>query len=244
MRKKFVIVLGCLIFTAGMVISACIISRFIVKVEQADTISVKGFTEIPVTSDFGNMTITVKNKNEKVETAFQHLKVKVKAVKNQLVKDGFKTGQIELKPAKINTKTVYDQTRAKYIEVKPRQYRVFQRINISSKNVELLKKSSISIQDLIIKGIMLEVDGPYFYVTDLNKVKLDLLSRATSDAAQRAKAIATRGGASLGKIVKASQGIFQVNQPNDTTASSYGNYDTSTIEKSVRAVVSVKYKLK
>ncbi|QSH42262.1 SIMPL domain-containing protein [Lentisphaerota bacterium ZTH] len=244
MKKKFIIVLGFLIFTAGMVVSACIISRFIVKVEQADTISVKGFAETPVISDYGTMNITVKAENEKLEAAVRQLKENVKTVKAQLVKAGFKPDQIEIKPFTVNNEKVYDESKGKYIEVKPQKLRLSQELNISTGNVKLLKDSSISIQNCMGNGIMLDVYGPFFYVSDLSKVKLKLMADATANAAKRARAIAGRGGASLGKIVKASQGVFQVNRPNDTTSSSYGNYDKETIEKSVRAVVSIKYKLK
>jgi len=41
--------------------------------------------------------------------------------------------------------------------------------------------------------------------------------------------------------VSATQGVFQITAPNSTEVSDYGSYDTSTIEKTVKAVVSCEF---
>ena len=43
-------------------------------------------------------------------------------------------------------------------------------------------------------------------------------------------------------VISASQGIFQITQPNSTQTSSWGMYDTSSIEKKVRAVVTMEFR--
>jgi len=46
----------------------------------------------------------------------------------------------------------------------------------------------------------------------------------------------------VANIISASQGIFQITQPNSTETSSWGMYDTDSIEKKVRAVVTMRYR--
>ena len=57
-----------------------------------------------------------------------------------------------------------------------------------------------------------------------------------------AERLAKSSGNRVANLISASQGIFQINQPNSTETASGGMYDTSTIEKKVRAVVTIRYR--
>ena len=70
---------------------------------------------------------------------------------------------------------------------------------------------------------------------------MELLAEATSDGYKRAHLMADNSGGKVGKLVEANQGIFQITEPDSTAVSSYGIYDTSTIEKEIKAVVTLKY---
>jgi hypothetical protein len=52
-----------------------------------------------------------------------------------------------------------------------------------------------------------------------------------------------RSGGKVGGLSSASQGVFQITAVNSTDTSDYGVYDTSTIEKSVKCVVTVEFKI-
>jgi len=75
--------------------------------------------------------------------------------------------------------------------------------------------------------------------------KIPLLEKAIVDAQNRANALvhATKGVSrtKIGKIVSAQQGVFQVNAANDNSVSDYGNFDTGSIEKTIRATVTVEF---
>ena len=85
--------------------------------------------------------------------------------------------------------------------------------------------------------------APDFYFTGLEPLKLDLLEQASANARLRADRLATSTGSWVKGIVSASQGVFQITGPHSTETSGGGLYDTSTIDKKVRAVVTMKYKL-
>jgi len=95
---------------------------------------------------------------------------------------------------------------------------------------------------LIRQGIRFRSHAPSFYYTQLEGLKLDLLEQAAGNARLRAERLAKSSGNRVANIISASQGIFQITQPNSTETASWGMYDTSTIEKKVRAVVTIRYR--
>jgi|GEM_PF-458100 len=100
----------------------------------------------------------------------------------------------------------------------------------------LAKKSA----ELTAKGLAFTSNPPEFYYTKLEALKVKLLTQAAANARERAQALLT-GGVQLGDVVSASQGVFQVTAPLSTEVSDWGCYDTTSIEKDVRCVVSMTY---
>ena len=70
-----------------------------------------------------------------------------------------------------------------------------------------------------------------------------MLGAASADARLRAGEIADKTGAKLGELSSASQGVFQITPAHSTEISGEGMYDTSSIEKTVRAVVTRELRL-
>jgi hypothetical protein len=103
------------------------------------------------------------------------------------------------------------------------------------------ERTSQELNEFIGQGYDISVQAPTFPVSDLADIKLDLLQKATADGYRRAQLIARNSGALVGALQAARQGVFQITEPNSTRTSSYGEYDTSTTEKSIRAVVSLEY---
>ena len=58
------------------------------------------------------------------------------------------------------------------------------------------------------------------------EVKMELLAKASADAKTRAETIAKNAGNSIGKLKKATMGVFQINglRCNDATMKNYGSY--------------------
>ena len=70
-----------------------------------------------------------------------------------------------------------------------------------------------------------------------------MLSKATSDARDRARAIARQVRVGIGTITNAKTGTFQITVPNCTECADFGSYDTSTIEKDITAVMAVTFRV-
>lgn len=83
-----------------------------------------------------------------------------------------------------------------------------------------------------------------YYFNDLKNIRVDMLSEATRNARERADAVAKAGGASVGKIISLSSGVFQVTQKNSVSVDDYGMYDTTSVEKKITATVKVNFGVK
>lgn len=70
-----------------------------------------------------------------------------------------------------------------------------------------------------------------------------MLAQATRDARARAATMAQNSGSSLGGLRSAQQGVFQITRENSIEVSGYGENDTSSLKKVIRAVVTVEYGL-
>ena len=71
-----------------------------------------------------------------------------------------------------------------------------------------------------------------------------MLAKATKDARIRAEAIAREAGSNVGAVKRVNTGVFQITVPNSTRVSSWGSYDTSTINKDITAVMGVTFGVK
>ena len=87
----------------------------------------------------------------------------------------------------------------------------------------------------------MESGSPMWFYTKLNDLKIELLGEAAKGARVRAEKIAEHGDADVGALVGADQGVFQITSPTSTEVSGYGELDTLSIHKSVKAVGSARY---
>ena len=68
-----------------------------------------------------------------------------------------------------------------------------------------------------------------------------MLEEAAGNSKLRAERLAKGVGNWVIGVISASQRIFQITEPKSTQTSSWGMYDTSSIEKKVRAVVTMEF---
>ena len=73
---------------------------------------------------------------------------------------------------------------------------------------------------------------------------MELLKASSDNGYSRARTIDESSGAKVGSLLSASQGIFQVLAPGGGNISDYGTYDKSTINKEIKAVVTLEFSVK
>ncbi|MBI2550935.1 SIMPL domain-containing protein [Candidatus Uhrbacteria bacterium] len=93
------------------------------------------------------------------------------------------------------------------------------------------------------KGVDASSQSLEYYYGKIADVKLELLTAATKNAHERADAIVSGGGGSVGPAQSADTGVFQITAVNSSDLSDYGSYDTSSPKKKITAVVHVSFGL-
>lgn len=224
----------------GMVVSAWLVGNTIRHVKMSnDTITVKGYAEMGVTADTGLWRGKLVARGVTLEDAYRELELGVQRFLEFSGEQGIDVSLIELDPANsyVNHPVINGQVQTGQIE----SYTLERQFRYSSDNVVRIAEISRASADLLRRGVDLQTWPPEFYVSAIDDVKLELLSQATSNALQRAERLARSSGVEVGRLRSARQGVFQITPINSTSVSDYGMYDTQTIDKTAKAVVTATY---
>jgi hypothetical protein len=124
------------------------------------------------------------------------------------------------------------------------QWQVTQRVTVISSDVRRVLELSRAATALLRDGVQIDSGAPQFTIADPDSIKLKLIEVATRNGLERATTIATGCNAVVGKLMSASQGVFQIVARDSTEVSDYGSYDTSSIDKTVKAVVTLDFALR
>jgi hypothetical protein len=147
----------------------------------------------------------------------------------------------------VNLQKEYDQvydTRGTMSQVFS-GYKLSQSVKIESQDIPRIEALSREVTELIEKGIELNSSDPLYFYTKLASLKMDLLSKASTDAKQRAETIAKSVQGSLGKLKKATMGVFQITGKNSDEDYSYGgSFNTKDKFKTASITIRMEYGLK
>ena len=227
------------ILALGMVVSAGVLSKFFVRVKHEKPITVKGYAEQNITADIGSFSCNCRVRGVSLQEAYGKLQENRSRVLDYLKRQGFNAA--EVRPEIADTLRINKRTE-KGVELNETEFfDAHQTITVTSSNVALIRDAALGITDLIKEGVELSVAPPDFLVSDLKDIKLQLLAKATEDGYRRALALAEHSHAQVGALVAAEQGVLQITRPHSTETAGGGMYDTSTIEKSAKAVVTLEY---
>lgn len=232
-----------LCLAVGLVISSLIVASTLENIKSArERITVKGFAEQRVTSDIAVWRSNVSSRSSYQRAAYEKLEKDVETVLSYLEKEGIKKDQIDT--SSISTQILYKSNEKGYRTNEIEGYVLEQYIEVNSNDVQTISKLSKESTSLIKEGIEFNSYAPQYYSSEFDKIKIHLIGEATKNARLRADQFAENSGMAVGGLRSATQGVFQVTPVNSTEVSSYGRYDTSTIEKSVKAVVTIEYSIR
>ncbi len=239
-KRVLAIAITGIVLAGGMVGSAYFLSRFMLKVQNTheNTIEVKGVAEQEIKADIGTFSVTIQTESPTVREGFARINSDNAKVMARLRKEGFKDGEL----TEDNFES-YSVNRT--IREGDRRWEVFSHFNCSktiqvrSANVELVRSVALRLEALLLEGVDIRISTPKFLVTNLEQYKLELITAATNAGIKRASAIAEQCHARVGRILTARQGVIQINRPGSVEDSYSGVYDTTTIEKVIRIVVTL-----
>ena len=121
-------------------------------------------------------------------------------------------------------------------------YRLGQSLEVKSNNVDLVARISREVTELLNQGVNLYSQPPRYYFTGLADLKVQMISKASEDARQRAEMIAQNAGGKLGNIASARMGVFQITGQHSNEDYSWGGtYNTSSREKTASITVKITF---
>lgn len=225
------LIIGVLIFTAAW------------KSNQSSnqTITVTGSAKKEIISDFGILRGTISVTYSSPELAFKELENQRKTLLRYLDKNGFPNDKVELYT--INSYPIYEISASGVSTGRISGYVYNQRIEISSNDVNKIKKLSLDISSIIEQGVNFSVEPPEYHYTKLAELKIEIQAEAAKDAMVRAQKIAEATDRELGPMRSARMGVLQITPKFSNAVSDYGINDLSSIEKEIVGVVTASFQI-
>ena len=215
---------------ASLIICFAIISKaYKYRFTSNETITVTGLAE----QDFNSNLIVWKGsysrKSMDLKTSYAILKADEDAIKKYLSAKGIADKEIVFSSIDISKDfDTKEDDKGKTISQVFTGYVLKQVVTVESAEVDKVEQISREATELIQQGIEFNSQAPSYYNTKLAEVKMALLAKASADAKARAEAIAKNADNSLGKLKKASMGVFQITGKNSNEDFSYGGaFNTS-----------------
>ena len=218
------------------------VGRAVRTMKQDNVIRVKGVSELDITSDRAVWWGTVRARAATLPAAYDELAKATDALKAFVVSKGIPADSVTVASVDISREMKRDDKGNPTNEVE--RFALRQRLGFASPNVQVVREISNGATALIKQGVEVESDAPTYTVSTLEKTKLELLEKATANAYERAQVLARGSGSTVGGLVSASQGVYQIVARGSTDSSDYGEYNTTAIDKTARVVVTLEYAVK
>ncbi|MBS1589651.1 MAG: SIMPL domain-containing protein [Bacteroidetes bacterium] len=215
------------------------------KFKTRNTVTVVGSADYNFTSDLIVWSATFTKTSVELKDAYASLKQDEKQVRDYLSAHGITASEAIFSSIVIEKQYAYkydDQGRQTSSTFNGYQLR--QTVKLESQNIAQVEKISREITELLQSGIELSSQEPMYYYTKLSNLKIDLLSKAATDAYNRAKSIAQNAHSKLGNLRRASMGVFQITgQHSDENYSYGGTFNTTSKNKTASITVRLEYEL-
>ena len=201
-------------------------------------ITVTGSDKTSAVADNAVWTLSVSLSSPTVGAAVKKVDADVAALSSYLTQGGIAADALSLGAVSTyaNEEYVNGNSTGRILS-----YRASRDVTVRTKDVQLVSKLSQGIGSLLGTGINVNNYGPQYYISNLPELRPELMSEAMKDAKLRAESLTKAVGGSLGSLVNVKAGPIQITTPDSTMTADYGAYDTSTINKTVSATVSVTF---
>ncbi len=240
-NKSFVV--PGLILSLGLIIAALILGNTWKNVSRSNvTITVTGSSEKNIRSDYAIWTGNFSAESNVLASAYTTIKSNSEKVKSYLISKGI--AQDKIKFSSVRTTTLYVQNDKGYATNQVSGYRLYMDVTVESPDVDMIDRLSTEASELITQGIDINSNPPEYLYTKLADLKVEMIGLASEDAKIRAEQMAKSTGNEVGEVRSSRMGVIQINAKNSTDVSDYGVNDTSSLEKTIRAVVSMSFSIK
>jgi uncharacterized protein len=227
------IVIG-LCLAGGLIISSAQVTRAWLHISDSQGITVTGSAYQDVASDKAIWNASFDVEADKLADAQQKLKADARRVQDFFTQRGITN-------AEISAITIQRLVQSNDEARKTVAFRLSQTIKFESEEVRRVMDLQLQSGSLVEQGVELDDHGIQFIYTKTAEAKIEMLAAATKDARARAEQIASQGGRKIRFLRDARMGVFQITPRNSNETSAQGVNDTTSRDKTIRAVVSATF---
>ena len=233
-----------IILALGLIAAAFVLGTQFKNLKQSGTITVKGLAEAPYKANLAQIQMGVSAWGQDYAGALANGKNDFKALQQFVASKGFSVSSQNVTPISVepyNEDYVDEQGQTR---TRQNGYKATQTLSISSQELNKITNMLAQVQNYRISHESVTFEKPQYLLNDLEKIKHDLIAKATDDANKRAEEFAKTGHAKVGVMRSASQGSFNILDAHnpDTDDSDYGGtYDKDGVDKLVLLVVTIDY---
>jgi len=225
-----------LLLAIGMVVAAWVLGQALLQFKQTDrSVEVKGLAEREVPADTAIWPVAFSEADNDLPKLYQALQEKNAKIAAFLQASGFKPDEISVSAPSITDRQAQDYGSAQLAE--RLRYSGKSTLTVYTRQIDRVREAMARLGELGKQGIALSPENyenrTQFLFTGLNALKPAMIEEATKNARISAEKFAKDSDSRLGKIRRANQGQFSIE---DRDAS------TPYIKK-VRVVSSVEYRL-
>lgn len=205
----------------GMVVAAWLLADGIVNFKQFErSVEVKGLAEREVPADTAIWPIAFSEAGTDLTRLYQTLQSKNIVIIDFLKAQGFKPEEISVSAPSIADRQAQDYGNADLAN--RLRYTGKSVITVYTRRVDAVRRAMPELAVLGEQGIALNTgdyeNRPRFLFTGLNALKPAMIEEATRNARQAAEKFAKDSDSTLGKIKRASQGQFSIEDRDESTA--------------------------
>jgi hypothetical protein len=239
-KNVILVVLFTITMPLAVVLSTHLARSSFEKVKLRDqVITVKGYAERPIVSDRATWSTGIVERQPDLKAAYARLETDRGDLLKFLETHGFPAEQVD--PAPVAIGVVYAKDKEGHLTNTIEGYTVSQSFSIANPDVQKIAKVAREVGGLIAGGVELNSSAPQYLFTKLDAAKLEMIGEATANARQRAEQLVSGSRNHLGPLRGASQGVFQITPAYSTEVSGSGENDTGSINKVIKAVVTLEF---
>ncbi len=233
-----------IILALGLIAAAFVLGTQFKNLKQSGTITVKGLAEAPYKANLAQIQMGVSAWGQDYAGALANGKNDFKALQQFVASKGFSISSQNVTPISVepyNEDYVDEQGQTR---TRQNGYKATQTLSISSQELNKITNMLAQVQNYRISHESVTFEKPQYLLNDLEKIKHDLIAKATDDANKRAEEFAKTGHAKVGVMRSASQGSFNIldaHNPDSDDSDYGGTYDKDGVDKLVRLVVTIDY---
>ena len=233
-----------IILAFGLIAAAFVLGTQFKNLKQSGTITVKGLAEAPYKANLAQIQMGVSAWGQDYAGALANGKNDFKALQQFVASKGFSVSSQNVTPISVepyNEDYVDEQGQTR---TRQNGYKATQTLSISSQELNKITNMLAQVQNYRISHESVTFEKPQYLINDLEKIKHDLIAKATDDANKRAEEFAKTGHAKVGVMRSASQGSFNIldaHNPDSDDSDYGGTYDKDGVDKLVRLVVTIDY---